>query len=62
MRLNSGLVLIFFPFLVAWGPSVASAEEVMSAECIAFRADVDANIGEIMSLTLSRSVSPEWLK
>ncbi len=48
MRLGSGLVLILFSCLVAWGPSVASAEEVMSAECIAFRADIHANIGDIM--------------
>ncbi len=48
MRLGSGLVLILFPCLVAWGPSVASAEGEMTAECIAFRADIDANIGDIM--------------
>ncbi len=48
MRMCRGLVLLLFPCLVVWGPSVASAEGEMSAECIAFRADVDANIGEIM--------------
>ena len=48
MRLGSGLVLILFPCLVAWGPSVASAEGEMTAECIAFRANIDANIGDIM--------------
>ncbi len=48
MRLSRGLVLILFPCLVAWGPSVASAEGEMTAECIAFRADIDANIGDIM--------------
>ncbi len=48
MRLGSGLVLILFPCLVAWGPSVASAEDEMTAECTAFRADIDANIGDIM--------------
>jgi len=48
MRLGSGLVLIFFSCSVAWAPSVASAQEEMTAECIAFRADIDANIGDIM--------------
>ena len=48
MRLGSGLVLILFSCLVAWSPSVASAEDEMTAECIAFRADSDANIGDIM--------------
>ncbi len=48
MSLGSRLVLILFSCLVAWGPSVVSAEEEMTAECIAFRADIDANIGEIM--------------
>ena len=44
MRMDSGLVSILFVCLVAWGPSVASAEGEMSAECMAFR----ANIGGIM--------------
>jgi hypothetical protein len=48
MRLGSGLVLALFPCLVAWGPSVASAEEEMTPECTAFRADINANIGDIM--------------
>ncbi len=48
MRMGRGLVLILFPCLVAWGPSVASAEGEMTAECIAFRANIDANVGDIM--------------
>ncbi len=48
MRHGTGLILILFSCLVAWGPSVASAEDKMSAECIAFRADAGANIGDIM--------------
>ena len=48
MKLGSGLFLTLFACLVAWGPSVASAEGEMSAECVAFRADMDANIGDIM--------------
>ena len=48
MRLGSGLVSILFVWLVAWSPSVASAECEISAECRAFRADMDANIGDIM--------------
>ena len=48
MRLNSGMVSILFSCLVAWGPSVASAEGEMTAECIAFRANPNANIGDIM--------------
>jgi hypothetical protein len=39
------MVLILFPCLVAWGPSVAGAEDEMTAECTAFRADIDANAG-----------------
>ena len=48
MRLGSRLSSILFACLVAWGPSVASAEDEMTAECRAFRADIDANIGDIM--------------
>jgi len=48
MRLSSGLVSILFSGLVAWGPSVAGAEGEMTKECIAFRANANANIGDIM--------------
>jgi hypothetical protein len=41
-------VAILFACLIAWGPSVAGAEGEMSAECRDFRADADANIGDIM--------------
>ncbi len=47
-RLSSVLVSILFSCLVAWGPSVASAEGEMTKECVAFRANANANIGEIM--------------
>jgi hypothetical protein len=42
------LVPILFACLVGWNSSVASAAGEISAECRAFRADLDANIGEIM--------------
>lgn len=42
------LVAILFACLIAWGPSLAGAEGEMSAECRDFRADADANIGDIM--------------
>ena len=48
MRLSSGLVSILFSGFVEWGPSVAGAEGEMTKECIAFRANIDANIGDIM--------------
>jgi hypothetical protein len=45
---NRGLVPILFLCLIAWSSSAALAEGGMSAECIAFRADPNANIGDIM--------------
>ncbi len=48
MRIGGGLVSILFACLVAWSPSVAGAEGGMTKECIAFRADAEANIGDIM--------------
>jgi hypothetical protein len=48
MRRSTRLVLVLFACLIAWVPSVASAEVEMTAECRDFRADIDANIGDIM--------------
>ncbi len=47
-EVGGGLVSILFACLVAWSPSVASAEGGMTKECIVFRADIEANIGDIM--------------
>ncbi|MCH7601042.1 MAG: hypothetical protein IH973_14930, partial [Myxococcales bacterium] len=50
MRIGGGLVSILFACLVAWNPSVArgQAEGGTTKECLAFRADINANIGDIM--------------
>jgi len=48
MRVSSRPISVLFSCLLAWGPSVASAEGEMTKECIAFRADIGANIGDIM--------------
>jgi hypothetical protein len=46
--LGSGLASILLACLVVCAPSVGNAEEEMSAECVAYRADIDANIGDII--------------
>ena len=48
MRIGGGLLSILFACLVAWSPSVASAEGERTKECVELRADINANIGDIM--------------